>query len=92
MLFYRPNYLMMTAGPTTVSGNVLHARSKVFGNPDLDSDFLSYYRFVCHRLSNFLGTEKSQIIIMNGEGMLGLDSACASLTEKDDRVLVISNG
>ena len=92
MLFYRPNYLMMTAGPTTVSGNVLHARSKVFGNPDLDSDFLSYYRFVCHRLSNFLGTEKSKIIIMNGEGMLGLDSACASLTENGDRVLVISNG
>lgn len=92
MLFYRPDYLMMTAGPTMVSGNVLHARSKYFGNPDLDSDFFSYYKFVCHRLSQFFGTEKSKVIIMSGEGMLGLDSACASLTEKGDRVLVISNG
>lgn len=92
MLFYRPNYLMMTAGPTTVSGNTLHARSKVFGNPDLDSDFLSYYKFVCHRLRNFIGSDHSKIFIMSGEGMLGLDAACASLTEKGDRVLVISNG
>ena len=29
---------------------------------------------------------------MNGEGMLGLDTACASLTEPGDKVLVISNG
>ncbi|MGL5175933.1 MAG: pyridoxal-phosphate-dependent aminotransferase family protein [Cetobacterium sp.] len=92
MLFYRPNYLMMTAGPTTVSGNALHARSKVFGNPDLDPDFLSYYKFVCHRLRNFIGSEESKILIMSGEGMLGLDAACASLTEKGDKVLVISNG
>ncbi|MGL5988711.1 pyridoxal-phosphate-dependent aminotransferase family protein [Cetobacterium sp.] len=92
MLFYRPNYLMMTAGPTTVSGNALHARSKAFGNPDLDPDFLSYYKFVCHRLRNFIGSDHSKIFIMSGEGMLGLDSAAASLTEKGDRVLVLSNG
>jgi aspartate aminotransferase-like enzyme len=83
---------MMTAGPTTVAGNTLHSRSKVFGNPDLDPDFLSYYKFVCHRLRNFIGSNQSKILIMNGEGMLGLDAACASLTEKGDRVLVISNG
>lgn len=92
MLYKSPDYLMMTAGPTTVNGNVLHSRSKVFGNPDLDSNFFSYYRFLCYKLSQFFGTEKSKVIIMSGEGMLGLDSACASLTEKGDRVLVISNG
>ncbi|MGL6023479.1 MAG: pyridoxal-phosphate-dependent aminotransferase family protein, partial [Cetobacterium sp.] len=62
------------------------------GNPDLDSDFLSYYKFVCHRLRNFIGSDDSKIFIMSGEGMLGLDSAAASLTEKGDRVLVLSNG
>ncbi|WP_297486787.1 alanine--glyoxylate aminotransferase family protein [uncultured Cetobacterium sp.] len=92
MLFKSPEYLMMTAGPTTVNGNVLHSRSKVFGNPDLDMDFFAYYKFVCYKLSQFFGTEKAKVLIMSGEGMLGLDSACASLTEKGDRVLVISNG
>ena len=29
---------------------------------------------------------------MSGEGILGLEAACASLTEKGDRVLVIDNG
>lgn len=92
MLFYKTNYLMMTAGPTTVAENVLKARSFTFGNPDLDSDFFSLYRATCYKLSNIFKTKKSKIIIMSGEGMLGLDSACASLTEKGDRVLVISNG
>lgn len=91
-MFYKPDYLMMTAGPTMVSGNVLNARAKFFGNPDLDSNFLTLYTSICNKLSTLFKTEKSQVIVMNGEGMLGLDSACASLTEKGDRVLVISNG
>lgn len=89
---FKPNYLMMTAGPTMVAGNTLNARSKFFGNPDLDFNFFAYYKFLCNKLSGFFGTNKSQILIMSGEGMLGLDAACASLTEKDDKVLVISNG
>lgn len=92
MFFYRPNYLMMSAGPTNVAGNTLQARSKNFGNPDLDDDFFKFYDYLCYKFKQVFGTEKSQVIIMNGEGMLGLDAACASLTEKDDKVLVISNG
>lgn len=92
MKFYKPNYLMMTAGPTMVAGNVLFAREKFFGNPDLDDDFFEFYKDLTERLKTIFGTEKNDIIIMNGEGMLGLDSACASIIEPGDRVLVISNG
>lgn len=92
MFIYRPDYLVMTAGPTMVSGNVLQARAKAFGNPDLDEGFFKFYQHVCDKLKPFFGTEKAQIIIMNGEGMLALDAACASLTEPGDEVLVISNG
>ncbi|MBC2855869.1 alanine--glyoxylate aminotransferase family protein [Cetobacterium sp. 2A] len=92
MYIYKPDYLVMTAGPTMVSGNVLQARAKAFGNPDLDPDFFTFYQSVCDKLKIFFGTEKAQMIIMNGEGMLALDAACASLTEKGDEVLVISNG
>lgn len=91
-MIYKPNYLMMTAGPTTIAGNTLFSRSKFFGNPDLDPNFFNYYNELCNKLKTFFGTTKNDVIIMSGEGMLGLDSACASLTEKGDRVLVISNG
>ena len=35
---------------------------------------------------------KNDVYILSGEGMLGLEAACASLTENGDRVLVIDNG
>ncbi|MGL6114846.1 pyridoxal-phosphate-dependent aminotransferase family protein [Cetobacterium sp. SF1] len=89
---YKPDYLVMTAGPTMVSGNVLQARSKNPGNSDLDPDFFVFYDNICNKLKKFFGTEKGQILIMNGEGMLGLDGAIASLTEPGDEVLVIANG
>lgn len=35
---------------------------------------------------------KNACFILGGEGILGLEAACASLTEPGDRVLVIDNG
>ncbi|MGL4392239.1 MAG: pyridoxal-phosphate-dependent aminotransferase family protein [Fusobacteriaceae bacterium] len=89
---YQPNYLLMTAGPTTVRENVLMARSQNFGNPDFDEDFFLFYDKLTKKVADLLNAKKSTTIIMNGEGMLGLDSACASLTENGDEVLVIGNG
>ncbi len=89
---YRPNYLLMTAGPTTVRENVLRARMNFFGNPDLDENFFIFYKEVTDKIGNILNSKHSTNIIMSGEGMLGLDSACASLIEKGDEVLVIGNG
>lgn len=89
---YKPNYLMMTAGPTMVRENVMKARSEFSGNADLDLEFFDFYEKLCEKIGVIYGVKNETVIIMNGEGMLGLDAACASLTELGDKVLVISNG
>lgn len=81
----------MTPGPTQVKENVRQARSFVCTNPDLDEDFYDYYKETCELISELLHTE-NETIIMDGEGILGLEAACASLTERGDKVLVLDNG
>ena len=73
-------YKMMTPGPSQVRENVLQARSRQFQNPDLDSDFVEYYHDTCILYSSLLHTE-NESLILGGEGILGLEAACASLTE-----------
>ncbi len=85
------NKLIMTPGPTQVAENVRMARSLPTTNPDLDPDFYEFYKETCHKLSSLMCTN-NPFFIMSGEGILGLEAACASLTEKGDRVLVIDNG
>lgn len=82
---------IMTPGPTQVRENVRIARSLVTTNPDLDLEFYEYYKETCEKTAKLLHT-KNKVLILGGEGILGLEAACASLTEKGDRVLVIDNG
>ena len=82
---------VMTPGPSQVRENVRLARSLECTNPDLDFNFYDFYRETCIKIGQFLNT-KNRVRILSGEGILGLEAACASLTEKDDRVLVIDNG
>lgn len=84
-------YKIMTAGPVQVRENVRMARSLPCTNPDLDPAFFDYYRQTCQLLSKAMHTE-NRALILGGEGILGLEAACASLTEPGDRVLVIDNG
>ena len=84
-------YKVMTPGPTQVKENVRMARSLVCTNPDLDEDFVEFYKDTCELISSLLGT-KNETFILDGEGILGLEAACASLTEPGDKVLIIENG
>lgn len=84
-------YEIMTPGPTQVRENVRAARSLPCTNPDLDPDFYTYYKQTCELISSLLHTE-NETLILDGEGILGLEAACASLTEPGDRVLVLDNG
>ena len=84
-------YQIMTAGPTQVRENVRMARSLECTNPDLDPAFFDFYRETCQMLSKAVHTE-NKALILGGEGILGLEAACASLTEPGDRVLVVDNG
>ncbi len=82
---------IMTPGPTQVAENVYHARSLRTTNPDLDPQFYDFYRDTCRLFGKLIHTE-NPCFILGGEGILGLEAACASLTEPGDRVLVIDNG
>lgn len=84
-------YKIMTPGPTQVRDNVLNARAQVRSNPDIDPVFFDFYRETCSMISSLLNS-KHETLILGGEGILGLEAACASLTEPDDRVLVVDNG
>ncbi|RHU84526.1 alanine--glyoxylate aminotransferase family protein [Clostridiaceae bacterium OM08-6BH] len=84
-------YKIMTPGPTQVRENVRNARSLACTNPDLDPAFYDYYKETCELISELLET-KNTSYILDGEGILGLEAACASLTEPGDQVLVLDNG
>lgn len=83
--------LLMTPGPTYIRENVRTALSKQITNPDLDLDFYEFYKGICEKLQNLLNT-KNTTLILSGEGILGLEAACASLIEEEDKVLCIENG
>lgn len=83
--------LLMTPGPTQVHESVRQAMAEDITNPDLDQDFFEYYKETCNKLKKILKTE-NDVLILNGEGILGLEAACASLIEPGDRILCIDNG
>lgn len=83
--------LLMTPGPTQVHENVRQAMAEDITNPDLDQDFIEYYKETCDKLKKIFKTE-NDVLILNGEGILGLEAACASLIEPGDRILCIDNG
>lgn len=83
--------LIMTPGPTQVHEDVRMAMARNITNPDLDLNFFEYYKEVCEKLKRLLKTEED-VLILGGEGILGLEAACASLIEPGDRLLCIDNG
>lgn len=84
-------YKIMTPGPVQVPENVRLARSISTTNADLDPEFYDEYKETCELISQLLHT-KNETLILSGEGILGLEAACASMTEPGDRVLVLDNG
>lgn len=84
-------YFVYTPGPTNVRENVRVMRGIETTNPDLDLGFYDFYKETCSKIGSILKTQ-NDVFILNGEGILGLEAACASLTEEGDRVLVIDNG
>lgn len=83
--------LIMTPGPTYVNEEVRRAMSVELTNPDIDNEFYEFYKKTCNKIKTIINT-KNDVLILCGEGILGLEAACASLTEKGDRVLCIDNG
>lgn len=78
-------------GPTSVRENVRLERVKETTNPDVDLEFVEFYKDTCDKIGKIINT-KNPVYILSGEGILGLEAACASLTEPSDRVLILDNG
>ena len=85
------NKFVYTPGPTRVRENVRLEIAKETTNPDIDVEFCEFYKNTCKKMASILNTE-NDVYILSGEGILGLEAACASLTEPGDKVLVIDNG
>lgn len=85
------NKFVYTPGPSYVRENVRLKRAEATTNPDIDVEFVELYKNTCEKTGKVIGT-KNSVYILSGEGILGLEAACASLTEQGDRVLVIDNG
>jgi len=85
------NKLIMTPGPTYIHEDVRQALAKEITNPDLDKNFYEFYKDTCDATKKILKTE-NDVLILSGEGILGLEAACASLVEPGENVLCIDNG
>jgi aspartate aminotransferase-like enzyme len=83
--------MIMTPGPTFVADSVRKAMAQPITSPIVDDSFFDFYKDTTELLQQIMET-KNDVLILNGEGILGLEATCASLTERGDRVLVLSNG
>ena len=83
--------MLMTPGPTEVPERVREAMARPIANPDIDPAFLDTYRSLRSDLAAVYGTEKD-VVVLGGEGVLGLEAAVASTVASGDRVLCVANG
>ncbi|MDK2856209.1 MAG: hypothetical protein PWQ41_1056 [Bacillota bacterium] len=83
--------LIMTPGPTMIEEEVRQALARPATNPDLDPEFAGFYREVCAKIQRMWHTA-SDVLVLSGEGILGLEAAVASVVEPGDKVLCVANG
>ncbi|WP_327053748.1 pyridoxal-phosphate-dependent aminotransferase family protein [Halomicrococcus gelatinilyticus] len=83
--------MLMTPGPTEVPPSVRERMSEPMPNPDVDPAFRELYFDVTDKLATVYGTD-DDVVVMGGEGILGLEAAVASLVNEGDEVLCLSNG
>jgi aspartate aminotransferase-like enzyme len=83
--------LLMTPGPTAVPGDVREAMARAPVNSDVQAEFSPFYRDVLDKLGTVYGTE-DDVLVLSGEGMLGLEASVASLVDSGEEVLCLANG
>lgn len=83
--------MLLTPGPTAMPPSVREVMSEKLINPDVDARFADRYDAVLDKLGTVLGTD-DEVVVMGGEGILGLEAAVASTVAPGDRVLCLSNG
>ncbi|RQG90081.1 alanine--glyoxylate aminotransferase family protein [Natrarchaeobius halalkaliphilus] len=95
--------LRMTPGPTEVPEAVRDRMAEPMPNPDVEPEFFEEYRELTAKLEAIFRADSSEavdrgpdseldLLVLGGEGILGLEAAVDSLVGPDDRVLCLSNG
>ncbi len=93
--------LRMTPGPTEVPEPVRQRMAEPTPNPDIEPEFFERYRALTDKLATIHQAEPDgqteqradrDVVVLGGEGILGLEAAIASLVDPGDRVLCLSNG
>ncbi len=98
-----PDRLRMTPGPTEVPRPVRQRMAEPTPNPDIEPEFFERYRQLTEKLATIQRSEaggqsvagpgeERDVVVLGGEGILGLEAAVASLVAPGDRVLCLSNG
>ncbi|WP_435335904.1 pyridoxal-phosphate-dependent aminotransferase family protein [Haloarchaeobius sp. TZWWS8] len=83
--------MQLTPGPTAVPPRVRERMSDPMPNPDVEQAFFDTYDDVCAKLQTVYDTD-DDVVVMGGEGILGLEAAIASTVAPGDEVLCVSNG
>ncbi|WP_049971617.1 pyridoxal-phosphate-dependent aminotransferase family protein [Haladaptatus cibarius] len=83
--------LTMTPGPTAIPDDVREAMAQPAMNPDVDPEFGSYYETLLDKLARVYQTD-DEMVVLGGEGILGLEAAVTSLVAPGDDVLCLGNG
>ncbi|MCD6300530.1 MAG: alanine--glyoxylate aminotransferase family protein [Staphylothermus sp.] len=89
---YYTDRFILTPGPTEIPERIRFALARKPTNPDLDPEFLELYNDVRYKIKRLLNAFRSDVYVMLGEAMLGLEASMANLIAKGEKVLVIANG
>jgi aspartate aminotransferase-like enzyme len=83
--------LRMTPGPTELPPEVRDALGREPVNPDVEGQFTEDYRRLLEKLGRVYDTD-DEMVVLGGEGMLGLEASVASLVDYGETVLCLANG
>lgn len=83
--------LVMTPGPVEISPRVLSALSQ----PSIyhyDSGFIELFKECTEKAQKIFSAKDRDVLLLQGEGVLGLEAAVACTIDKGESVLVFENG
>ena len=81
----------MIPGPVSLHPDVIEALGHDYGSGQVDEEFLPLYHATGRNLARLLGTN-NEVVLMTGEGMLGLWGALKSALKPGDSVVSIGTG
>lgn len=87
----KPNNIYLVPGPVIVPAEVSAIYQRQLGSADLEPEFFATYAATEKLWQQILDTRNS-LVMMTGEGMLGLWAGLKSCLKNGDKVLALTNG